>query len=290
MCFLFYRYTPKNCVNFEIEEEQQQPKSKQLKKFWDNNKKEIILACFFIVIFLITPFLLQLNLLGFSTWLKGFVRIGTPKAWFGFWGSYIGSILSIGFAYINSKIEGEQQRRNLEHQLEQNKINDLDNAIRKNEINHLTMILGELTDYISDIDYLLARIEEPVKDNQIMDLKTFEDCKNDFANTNFKYQKKWNKFILSYYNSQDVHLELTTINNKISNIYMDTCNNMLEYEQKINEPKQDENLLIPKLQEIFQNINELRKKSDSLRLNVLILLDDNKTSVVSMQKRLNSRI
>lgn len=121
MCFLFYRYTPKNCINFEIEEEQQ-PKSKQFKKFWDNiwdnNKKEIILSCFFIVIFLITPFLLQLNLLGFSTWLKGCVRIGTPRDWLGFWSSYLGSVLTVAFSYSIAKYETKKQQETLQKQLE----------------------------------------------------------------------------------------------------------------------------------------------------------------------------
>lgn len=116
--FLFYRYTPKNCVNFEIEEEQQQPKSKQLKKFWDNNKNEIILALFFIVIFLITPFLLQLNLLGFSTWLKGCVRIGTPRDWLGFWSSYLGSVLTVAFSYSIAKYETKKQQEILQKQWE----------------------------------------------------------------------------------------------------------------------------------------------------------------------------
>ena len=49
------------------------------------------------------PLILQLNPWGFSTWLKGYVRIGTPRDWFGFWSSYIGSVASILFTYFNTK-------------------------------------------------------------------------------------------------------------------------------------------------------------------------------------------
>ena len=51
------------------------------------------------------PLILQFNPWNFSTWLKGLVRIGTPRDWLGFWSSYLGSILSICFAYFNTKAQ-----------------------------------------------------------------------------------------------------------------------------------------------------------------------------------------
>ena len=262
------------------------------------------------------PLILQLNPWGFSTWLKGYVRIGTPNEWFGFWGSYIGSILSITFAYINSKIEANRQKESIERQLEQSKINDLDNAIKTNEINLLTMIVGVITDCISIIDIHTGQIELLIKSDEIMDLNTFLDFEIDFADTNLEYQKKWNKFILSYYNSKNVYSDLTNRNAKIKKLYEETSICILDYDKKIkkstnldktlindkrermskkyneelNEYKPDKKILSTKLKKIFSNITNLRTEYNGLRISVLDLLELNKKNVKNKQDSLESEI
>ena len=77
---------------------------------WDNEKKKISIylkkhVVFIFILILLIPFLIQLNPFGLSELLKKTVRIGTPRDWFVFWGAYLGSILSIGFAYLNTKFQ-----------------------------------------------------------------------------------------------------------------------------------------------------------------------------------------
>lgn len=77
---------------------------------WDNTKKKISIylkkhVVFIFILILLIPFLIQLNPFGLSELLKKTVRIGTPRDWFVFWGAYLGSILSFGFAYLNTKFQ-----------------------------------------------------------------------------------------------------------------------------------------------------------------------------------------
>ena len=70
------------------------------KEFLRKYRLTIVFGLLFFV-----PLILQFNPWNFSTWLKGLVRIGTPRDWLGFWSSYLGSILSICFAYFNTKAQ-----------------------------------------------------------------------------------------------------------------------------------------------------------------------------------------
>jgi len=79
-------------------------KTKSVKKQF-TNKREIsgwILFYFFLIVI---PILLQGNVFNWGTRLKWFVRIGTARDWFGFWASYLGSMLSISFAYFNTRMQ-----------------------------------------------------------------------------------------------------------------------------------------------------------------------------------------
>ena len=231
------------------------------------------------------PLILQLNPWGFSTWLKGYVRIGTPNEWFGFWGSYIGSILSISFAYINSKIEANRQKESLERQLEQSKINDLDNAIKIDEINNLTMILGKISDYMANICSLNLFEKDP---NEVIDLNTFESFKGEFSNLVIKYMKNWNKFILRCYISNEEYYNLRNLNKKVSKISHKIGNSILQYEEKINS-NSDNKTLINILQEISKNLSYLYDTSEDLRLYVFDLLSKNKDGIQNKQDNLDSK-
>ena len=57
----------------------------------------------FICIMLGVPLAVQNNQMNIGTEFKKYIKIGTPRDWFGFWGSYIGGILSIAFAFYNTK-------------------------------------------------------------------------------------------------------------------------------------------------------------------------------------------
>lgn len=231
------------------------------------------------------PLILQLNPWGFSTWLKGYVRIGTPNEWFGFWGSYIGSILSISFAYINSKIEANRQKESIERQLEQSKINDLDNAIKIDEINNLTMILGEISDYMANICSFTLFGKCP---KSVMDQEKFNSFVVEFANLSTEYMKNWNKFILKYYTDKNEYTDLLKLNGKIAEMSEKIGNNINQYTAKVNH-NSDNKTLINILQEISKNLSYLYDASEDLRLYVFDLLSKNKDGIQNKQDNLDSK-
>lgn len=234
------------------------------------------------------PLILQLNPWGFSTWLKGYVRIGTPNEWFGFWGSYIGSILSISFAYINSKIEANRQKESIERQLEQSKINDLDNAIKIDEINNLTMILGEISDYMANICFLDLFKEDPNEVNKVMDQERFNSFVVEFTNLSTEYTKNWNKFILRYYTDKNEYTDLLKLNGKIAETSEKIGNNINQYTAKVNS-NSDNKTLINILQEISKNLSYLYDASEDFRLYVFDLLSKNKDGIQNKQDNLDSK-
>ena len=97
---------------------------KQLKNIKDKVKlflgkyntkvKEMLSIILFIIGMIAIPLYLQANCNNFSLWLKKQVKIGTARDWLNFWSSYVGSIMSIAFAYINTKrqinIEGKKEK------------------------------------------------------------------------------------------------------------------------------------------------------------------------------------
>lgn len=317
LLFLFFRFKQNKKVSKEDKTSKKWYKElNNFCKYYIDEKKSILLYITLAVMMLGLPIAIQNNYVGIGMSLKKYINIGSPSAWLGFWGSYLGSILSISFAYINSKIEAKRQKESIERQLEQSKINDLDNAIKTNEINLLTMIVGVITDCISIIDIHTGQIELLIKSDEIMDLNTFLEFKFDFADKTSNYQKKWNKFILSFYNSEEGHNDLTKYNDKIKKLIEETSICILEYEKKIeestnlgkalindkherkskkykeelNEYKYEKKVLSTKLKKVNTNITNLRKEFNELRISVLILLQDNKKSVKNMQDSLDSEI
>lgn len=262
MYFLFYRYTPKNCVNFEIEEEQQ-PKSKQLKKFWDNiwdnNKKEIILSCFFIVIFLITPFLLQLNLLGFSTWLKGCVRIGTPRDWLGFWSSYLGSVLTVAFSYSIAKYETKKQQETLQKQLEHdNEFKLLETMVeymdflenRRKTINELYKLTD--VDLVNDDDDKILRNVKNILKNSVKLINDIQQSELD----SLKYYSIINSL------NKDIGQNISENFAKVVTILLHSKDNLEEIKKE-----NDNGKAIKKpFDAYYDNIKSLIKEDDNLYL------------------------
>ncbi|MBI0033805.1 hypothetical protein [Lactobacillus sp. M0396] len=254
-------------------------------KCYIDEKKSILLYITLAIMMLGLPIAIQNNYVRIGMSLKRCINIGAPSAWLGFWGSYLGSILSISFAYINSKIEANRQKESLERQLEQSKINDLDNAIKIDEINNLTMILGEVSDYMANICSLNLFEKYP---NEVIDLNTFESFKGEFSNLVIKYMKNWNKFILRCYISNEEYYNLRNLNKKVSKISHKIGNSILQYEEKINS-NSDNKTLINILQEISKNLSYLYDTSEDLRNYVTKLLVENKDGIQNKQDNLDSK-
>ena len=254
-------------------------------KCYIDEKKSILLYITLAIMMLGLPIAIQNNYVRIGMSLKKCINIGAPSAWLGFWGSYLGSILSISFAYINSKIEANRQKESLERQLEQSKINDLDNAIKIDEINNLTMILGEVSDYMANIFSLNLFKKNP---NEVIDLNTFESFKGEFSNLVIKYMKNWNKFILRCYISNEEYYNLRNLNKRVSKISHKIGNSILQYEEKLNS-NSDNKTLINILQEISKNLSYLYDTSEDLRNYVTKLLVENKDGIQNKQDNLDSK-
>lgn len=254
-------------------------------KCYIDEKKSILLYITLAIMMLGLPIAIQNNYVKIGMSLKKCINIGAPSAWLGFWGSYLGSILSISFAYINSKIEANRQKESLERQLEQSKINDLDNAIKIDEINNLTMILGEVSDYMANICSLNLFKKYP---NEVIDLNTFESFKGEFSNLVIKYMKNWNKFILRCYISNEEYYNLRNLNKRVSKISHKIGNSILQYEKEINS-NSDNKTLINILQEISKNLSYLYDTSEDLRNYVTKLLVENKDGIQNKQDNLDSK-
>ena len=65
----------------------------------------MIVITFFLSIMLGLPLVIQNNCMDIGTDLKKIIKIGTTRDWFKFWSSYVGSIMSIAFAYFNTKLQ-----------------------------------------------------------------------------------------------------------------------------------------------------------------------------------------
>lgn len=101
-----------------------------------------------LVILLLLPALIQTNFLYVGTWLLNFIHIGKPANWLGFWGSYLGSIFAIVFAYENTKI---QLKKNKENDIDKYKIDKLANLMaiiikRRNEYEKLKSTANTLAE------------------------------------------------------------------------------------------------------------------------------------------------
>lgn len=79
-------------------------------------KNQINVIIFFVSMLGI-PFVMQLNPFGISTYLKKLVGIGTSGEWLGFWGSYLGSIITVLFSYFSIMYETKKETKNAKSKL-----------------------------------------------------------------------------------------------------------------------------------------------------------------------------
>lgn len=148
---------------------------KYVKAIWDFIKTYgliILLLLMFLV-----PFYLQLNLFGFSDWLKNLIRIGTPRDWLSFWSSYLGSIMSIGFAYFNTKYQVN----------EKSKKDDYRFLIELNELS------TKFEDFLSETVTSSGKLEDPRNDEKFFNQE--QKLIHDYVDKYLKYEKEFHKII-----------------------------------------------------------------------------------------------
>lgn len=163
--------------------------TKRIKKYKNTffnhiSKQKWIVWLLFIILF-IAPFILQINLFNIGTLLKNTVRIGKSENWLAFWGSYIGSVIAVLFAYVNTKI-----------QLKESKRNDYEKAIKLNELNSAVSLL-KASVYLENQVFMLS---EEFKRNK--DQTYYSKLKIDKL---LKWEEHWNTYIEKYDNSIAVY-------------------------------------------------------------------------------------
>ena len=144
-----------------------------MKKFL---RKNIWIIVF--IILLLIPFTIQSNFLFFGTWLRNFIRVGNSSSWLGFWGSYLGSILTITFTYMITRI-----------QIKETKKADYRNAIKMNELNSTISLLQDAA-YLQNNVYSLV---EETASNSICTMYSELQIKRMCSMYDF-----WNTFIQRY--------------------------------------------------------------------------------------------
>lgn len=80
------------------------------------------------------PFVMQLNPFGISTYLKKLVGLGTSGEWLGFWGSYLGSIITVLFSYFSIMYETKKETENAKYKLARESDKEKINLVRSRVI------------------------------------------------------------------------------------------------------------------------------------------------------------
>lgn len=120
-----------------------------MKDFFQKNRWPIFLA-----ILIGLPLFIQTNFMYIGSWLKNFIQIGSPETWLGFWGTYIGSILTVIFTHIDTTMQINKSKE-LEHsQMEAIDLRSLMAIIiqRKNEYIDYMNLANAIVDAINKKD------------------------------------------------------------------------------------------------------------------------------------------
>lgn len=219
-----------------------------MKKFYQKNKWLILALCTFITI----PGIL-------------FLIIGNLKQrtdWLSFWGSYLGSIITIAFAYINTQVSSKEQSENLKLQLEQSKQNDLDNAIKLDRMKRLFSLI----DYFDIVnqEFKSAKIQAVINTKRTSYAKLeFDKIKKIVTDLDFFVQKANNIFYITDFEN---NIDLKDINKDLLNFKVNDLLLIEFIESKI--PKKTTEKLDVKnrqhLKKISQHINKLNSDYDIL--------------------------
>lgn len=160
----------------------------------------------FICIMLGVPLAVQNNQMNIGTEFKKDIKIGTPRDWFGFWGSYIGSILSIAFAFYNTKWQ-------------------LNTHKYANDYKQFTILKDASDDYLKIINGYKRKLQK-IKN------ETNEDKYNDINEFVSKFNTDFDNYLAEY---SKVVLELSSLNSmKASEILFKYCEKNLKFTVSLN--------------------------------------------------------
>ena len=144
--------------------------------------ESILSIILFICIMFGVPLAVQNNQMNIGTEFKKYIKIGTPRDWFGFWGSYIGSILSIAFAFYNTKWQ-------------------LNTHKYANDYKQFTILKDASDDYLKIINGYKRKLQK-IKN------ETNEDKYNDINEFLSKFKTDFEKYLTVY---NKVCLELSSL-------------------------------------------------------------------------------
>jgi len=164
--------------------------------------------------------LIQTNFMYISSWLKNFIHVGKPETWLGFWGTYIGSILTVIFTHIDATMQINKNK-----ELEYNRMEAVD--LRS----LMSIIIQRKNEYI-DCKNLAIEIKNAINSNNSDRYKQLLDDANILQSSNLNAQEishtnEWNKHFVIF---EDNDPEIKYIVHKWTEI-----SNLLEdYQQKVN--------------------------------------------------------
>lgn len=108
---------------------------------------------------------------------NGNLVVGTDGDWIGFWGSFLGSLIgvvgAVEISYCTTKKQIKESRRQLSKQLKESRKNELNNAIKLNDIRSLGKMVRSTKEILSefretDLSYKTLKLS----DEAIVDKKT----------------------------------------------------------------------------------------------------------------------
>lgn len=202
-------------------------------KYYIHDNKTTALYIILAVMMLGLPIAIQNNYVGIGISLKKYINIGAPSAWLGFWGSYLGSVLTILFAYFNTEYQTSKIATANREEKSKKLKETLENSLRR--ISYRTIFdyarTGILNIDESLISYLDKNSEEIYNDvNKILDLESSLKDMNlkisteEYKNLSDKLMKQVTslsekvKMLYSYFYGDEYTIEVNKIKNDLSNI------------------------------------------------------------------------
>lgn len=225
--------------------------------------KVIINIMLYLFVMLGIPLILQSNLGGLGDKLKKTIGIGTPRDWLGFWGTYIGTIITIIFAYISTI--HEDNKRKQETRKTENKENkkNIDELLKK-----IDVLVDELYKKAVTGKEIKTAINDLKKERPCARKKVYKKLLSFLKEKNARVDNCYNEIsitmpfkkidILRNYN---YYGKLAEINNSITdiNLKIDNLSLVVFFDKKITEEE------INGLNELIDIFNDLAKNVTTLK-------------------------
>lgn len=179
--------------------------------------KVIINIIFYLFLMLGIPIILQSNILNLGDILKKTIAIGTPRDWLGFWGAYIGTIITILFAYISTIFEDSKRKKEKKQQ------EDKDNEINNNELlKRIKVLADDLYKKSVTGEEIKVAINDLKKQRPYARKKVYKKLLSFLKEKNVRVDNSYNEIsIIMSLKKEDnykYHEKLTKINKKITDI------------------------------------------------------------------------